>query len=303
MEKIVFVVGPTATGKTELAFDIARKIGGEIVSADSMLVYKEPCIITSKPPCFMLKKVKHHFVNIVSVKDEYDVSQYHKKASAIIKSLFERKVPVIVCGGTGLYMKILLDGIFKGASKDESLREGFIKEAEIKGKDALHKRLMEVDPESAEKIKPNDLKRIVRALEVYLLTGVPISELQKTKEGIWGNYPVEIFGLRLERAFLYEKINKRVDEMVELGAVEEVRKLISLPLSLTAGKIIGINELKRVINEDCSLEEAKSLMSKNTRNFAKRQVTWFKKDKRINWINIETRSTEEIAEKILKGNG
>ena len=301
MEKIVFVVGPTATGKTELAFDIARKIGGEIVSADSMLVYKEPCIITSKPPCFMLKKVKHHFVNIVSVKDEYDVSQYHKKASAIIKSLFERKVPVIVCGGTGLYMKILLDGIFKGASKDESLREGFIKEAEIKGKDALHKRLMEVDPESAEKIKPNDLKRIVRALEVYLLTGVPISELQKTKEGIWGNYPVEI--LRLERAFLYEKINKRVDEMVELGAVEEVRKLISLPLSLTAGKIIGINELKRVINEDCSLEEAKSLMSKNTRNFAKRQVTWFKKDKRINWINIETRSTEEIAEKILKGNG
>ncbi len=285
MKNIIFIVGPTATGKTELSFNLSKQIKAEIVSCDSMLVYREPKIITSKPPEKILKEIKHHFINIISVKDTYDVFQYYIEATKVISDLYLRRRPVVVCGGTGLYMKAILDGIFKGSSRNDKLRQNLEKEAKEKGNLSIYNKLKEIDPPAAEKISPNDTKRIIRALEVYYTTGIPISKKQKEKRGLWGKYPIKIFGLTMERKILYEKINKRTEEMFREGAVEEVKNLLEMPLSITAQKIIGISEIKGYLEGKYSLDYARNLMAKNTRNFAKRQFTWFKRDKRIQWID------------------
>jgi len=300
MSKIIFIVGPTATGKTEASFLLARKIGAEIVSADAMLVYEEPRIITSKPPAYMLKEVKHYFVSMVSVRDSYSVFDYSLSASKIIKDLVNKDIPIIVCGGSGLYIKAILDGIFEGPGKDENLRKKLAKTAQAHGNEYLYRKLKEVDPESAKKISFNDLRRIIRALEVYHLSGRPLSEKKKEAIGLWGKLSIQILGLRLKRKNLYERINKRTDEMFAQGAVDEVRDLLTIELSLTAKKILGISDIERFLNGDLNEEESKEILKKNTRNFAKRQVTWFKKDKRIQWISTDELSTEQVADAILR---
>jgi len=282
---VVFIIGPTATGKSELSFRIAKQAKAEIISCDSMLVYKEPRIITSKPPKYMLDEVRHHFIGIISVSESYDVFSYYTEAVKLITDLYTKKVPVVVCGGSGLYMKALLDGIFKGPSRNSELRSFLEEEAKTKGNSALYEKLKSVDPASARKISANDLKRIIRALEVYYAAGLPISEKQKEREGIWGKLPVKIFGLSYKRDELYRRIDERVDKMFDNGAIDEVNKLIKLPLSITAAKIIGIPEIKGYLDGKYSQDEAKSIMAQHTRNFAKRQFTWFKRDKRIKWIN------------------
>jgi len=287
MNNVVFIVGPTAAGKSEAAYSLARRLKAEIISADSMLVYKEPLIITAKPSSAILTEIPHHFVGIISVKQEYNVFDYCRDASAKIEALGEKNIPVIVCGGTGLYIKALLDGIFEGAGKDEKLRKQLEKKAEVNGRKSLHEELKKIDSKAAEKISPNDLKRIIRALEVYYTQGALISDKKKEAKGFWGKIPIKIFGLRMDRGLLYERINKRVDEMFENGAVEEVKKLLKMNLSFTAAKVIGIKEIRRFLEGNISEEEAKELMKKNTRNFAKRQLTWFRKDKRIEWVDVE----------------
>lgn len=298
--KIIFIVGPTATGKSEIAFKLAERICGCIISCDSMLVYKEPKIITSKPSPDILKKIKHYFVDIISVKDTYNVFLYFKEATELIKKLYKERIPTIVCGGTGLYFKALLDGIFEGASADEKLRQELKKEAEKKGKEYLYNKLKKIDPQTAEKISPSDLKRIIRALEVYYLTGKTISWYKKRSKGLWGEVPIKIFGLTLERNLLYKRINERVEDMFRKGAVEEVKKILEIGPSITAEKIIGIKEIGLFLEGQVSLEEAKELMKKNTRHFAKRQFTWFRKDERIDWIDVERKSLNSLVERILK---
>ncbi len=298
MYSVVFIVGPTAAGKTQAAFDIAKKTGAQIISCDSMLVYKEPRIITSKPPKYMLDEVRHHFVDIISVSESYDVYSYYTEALKLIADSYSKKVPVIICGGSGLYMKALLDGVFKGPSRNNELRASLESEARIKGNNVLHEKLKFVDPAAARKISPNDLKRIIRALEVYYTAGVPISEKQKEKEGIWGKFPVKIFGTGIERGRLYKRINERVNGMFNEGAVNEVNELIKLPLSVTAAKIIGISEIKGYLEGRYTYDEAKRLMAKNTRNFAKRQWAWFRRDKRIEWIDISD-NAEDLENNIL----
>jgi len=297
---IIFVVGPTATGKTAASFLLARKFGAEIVSADAMLVYKEPGIITSKPPLYILGQVKHHFVGVISVKESYSVFDYSLSASKVIEDLVNKDIPVIVCGGSGLYVKAILDGIFEGPGKDENLRKKLAEAARAHGNEYLYRKLEEADPESAKKISSNDLRRIIRALEVYSLSGRPLSEKKKEAAGLWGKLPIEIFGLRLKRKNLYQRINKRADEMFDRGAVDEVRDLLTIELSFTAGKILGISEIERFLNGDLNEEESKEILKKNTRNFAKRQVTWFKKDKRIQWIDVDELSTEQVTDAILR---
>lgn len=299
MSSIIFIVGPTATGKTELAYNIAKRVEAEIISCDSMLVYQEPKIITSKPPAYMLESVKHNFVNLISAKESYDVFTYYSQATKVITDLFARKVPVIVCGGTGLYAGAILDGIFSGASRVDSLRASLEEEAESKGKDSLYAKLKQIDPEAANKISPNDLKRIIRALEVYYLTGKTISQKHKERKGLWRSYPIKIFGLSLNRDLLYKRINNRVDKMFEQGVVEEVKTLLKLNLSLTAKKIIGIKEIAGFLEGKMSLTESKEEMKKNTRRFAKRQFTWFKKDHRVEWVDVENMSVDELSKKIL----
>ncbi|MEM7816782.1 MAG: tRNA (adenosine(37)-N6)-dimethylallyltransferase MiaA [Candidatus Aenigmatarchaeota archaeon] len=300
MHSVVFIVGPTATGKTEIAFLLTKELNGEIVSCDSTLVYKEPQIITSKPPSYMLEEVKHNFVGIISVEDDYNVFSYYTSAKKKILELVNENKFVCVCGGSGLYFQAILDGIFEGVGKDPNLRKELQEKAELYGTEFLYKKLQEVDYLTAEKISKNDLKRIIRALEVYYLTGIPISQKKIEAKGLYGNIHLKIFGLSLERKILYERINQRVEKMFNLGAVEEVKKLLKLNLSITAEKIIGIREIKAYLEGKYNLEKAKEEMKKNTRHFAKRQITWFKKDSRIDWIDIADLSAQEIKNLILE---
>jgi tRNA dimethylallyltransferase len=299
MFPIIFILGPTATGKTDVAFNLAKKIGAQIVSCDSMLVYKEPRIITGKPFQKYLDEIPHRFVDIISVTEDYDVFTYFQDATKSINDLYDRGIPVIVCGGTGMYAKAILDGIFEGAARDDTLRAELQEEARLKGNAYIHAKLRSVDPVSADKISPNDTKRIVRALEVYTLTGIPISLKQKEKEGISEKLPVSVMGLSLERKALYERINRRVDTMIAHGAAEEIKELRKLSLSRTAGKIIGIKEIGEYLENRCTLDEAKEAMKKNTRNFAKRQMTWFRAESRLQWIDVENKETGRIIEEIF----
>ncbi|MFA6282296.1 MAG: tRNA (adenosine(37)-N6)-dimethylallyltransferase MiaA [Candidatus Omnitrophota bacterium] len=297
MHNIVFIVGPTATGKTEVAFELAKKIKAEIISCDSMLFYKEASTVTSKPPEYMLKEVTHHFVGNISVKDTYSVFDYYTEAAQKIRNLFEKKIPQIVCGGSGLYVKALLDGIFGGVGEDKDLRKELEKQAQGFGKEYLHEELRKVDPETAGKI--SDLRRIIRALEVYRVTGVPLSQKKKEAKGLWGDLPIKMFGLRFKREALYERINKRVEDMFARGAVDEVKKLLQLDLSVTAEKIIGIKEIAGFLSGEYDIEKAKELMKNNTRHLAKRQMTWFKADKRIEWLDVDELTSVQVVDKLI----
>ncbi|MCK9614163.1 MAG: tRNA (adenosine(37)-N6)-dimethylallyltransferase MiaA [Candidatus Omnitrophica bacterium] len=297
MNEIIFIIGPTATGKTEIAHQFAKRINAEIVSADSMLFYKEVSIITSKPPEYMLKEVPHHFVNIISATQSYSVFDYFNAAVKIIQDIFARTCPIVVCGGSGLYIKALLDGIFGGVGEDKELRKKLETQAHKFGKEYLHEELRKVDPQTAERV--NDLRRIIRALEVYRLTGVPLSQKKQEAKGLWGNLPIKMFGLNFQREKLYERINKRVDVMFEGGAVREVESLLKLKLSSTSEKIIGIKEISGYLKGEYNIEQAKELMKKNTRNFAKRQLTWFRADKRIDWIDRDDLTPKQVVDRLL----
>ncbi|MCF7873381.1 MAG: tRNA (adenosine(37)-N6)-dimethylallyltransferase MiaA [Candidatus Omnitrophica bacterium] len=307
MSKIIFIVGPTATGKSDVAYLLAKRLKAEIISCDSMLVYKEPKIITAKPAKKMLSDIPHHFINLISVTEKYSVYDYYQKATKKIKELYNQNIPAVVCGGTGLYFKVLLDGIFLQSKKDDSLRKKLYQQAKEGGLGVLYKKLSRVDPKTSEKISENDQKRIIRALEVYYLTGKPISSKKKEAKGLWGKTPIKVFGLKLDRGKLYERIEQRVDDMFSQGAIDEVKGLLDKKLSLTAEKIIGINEIKDYLkNKGDSLHtgtvplvgEAKEKIKQNTRRFAKRQITWFKKDPRIEWIDAEGMAAEEVANMI-----
>ena len=299
--QIIFLVGPTAVGKSEVAVCLAEKINAEIISCDSMQIYKGMDIITSKPSLALRKKIPHHLIDAVSPAAEYNVSRYRRAALKKIKEVIERKKTPLFVGGTGLYMSILIDGIFKAKAEDKNIRERLYKEAKQKGNEYLYVKLKKVDPEAAVKIHPNDTKRIVRALEVFQATGKPISYLQKQRIGLAEKYQVRIFCLDIKRDKLYKRINERVEKMFSRGLEREVKELLKKRLSKTATFAIGIKELKGYFDGLYGLEEAKRLMKRNTRQYAKRQLTWFRKDKRINRINIkEEEKPKDIAKKIWK---
>lgn len=265
MTDIIFIVGPTATGKTEISFLLAKHLKGEVVSCDSMLLYKEPRIVISCPPDQMLSEVPHHFVGTISVKDTYNVFDYYCNATQKITELHSNDIPVVVSGGSGLYVKALLDGIFAGAGKDDQLRKSLEEKVRTKGSEFLFKELQKVDSDAAEKISPKDARRIIRALEVYSASGTTISNQQKKAEGLYGKLPIRVFGLRLSRAKLYERINERTEKMFTQGAVAEVEELLKQDLSFTAEKIIGIKEITDYLNDKYDLDAAKETMKRNTR--------------------------------------
>lgn len=300
-KRIIFIVGPTAAGKTQVAACLAKKLNGEIVSCDSMQVYKGMDIITSKPESALRKKAPHHLIGIIPPDKEYNVSRYYKEATRKVKEILEKgKTPLIV-GGTGLYMSILLDGIFKFNGKVSAMRNRLNKEALEKGSGCLYDRLKENDPAAASKIHPHDTRRIVRALEVYEATGMPISVLQKQRRGLYDEYETKVFCLNIARDKLYRRIDRRVERMFANGLVTEVKKLLKLRLSKTAKFAIGIKEVAGLLNGSLTPKEAKLLMQKNTRNYAKRQLTWFRKDKRITWVDIDDKEKPQgIVNRIWK---
>jgi tRNA dimethylallyltransferase len=300
-KRLVFLVGPTAAGKTEVAICLAKKMNAEIISCDSMQVYKGMGILTSKPTPALRKKVQHHLLNIISPEKEYNVSRYRKEACKKIKEVLAKGKAPLVVGGTGLYMSILLDGIFEIKSEDKILRLKLSREAAKKGSVYLHKRLARVDTWAALKIHPNDTKRIIRALEVFLTTGKPISELQKQRKGLSDEYAVNIFCLNMERDKLYRRIEGRVDKMFKAGLVAEVKRLLRRNLSRTACWAIGIKEIKGYLDGLHGLKEARELIKRNSCLYAKRQLTWFRKDKRIKWIEVTDKETpSSVANRILE---
>lgn len=298
---LAFLVGPTATGKTKTAACLAKKINAEIISCDSMQIYKGMDILVSMPSLGVRKKIPHHLVKFLKPSQEYNVSRYRSDAIKRAREVIKRgKIPLFV-GGTGHYMSILLDGIFKAKAQDKTLRKCLYKIAQDKGSGFLYERLSKIDPQAAGKIHPHDTKRMVRALEVFGVTGKPISEWQKDRRGIGEDYRIKIFCLDMPRDKLYQRIDCRVEKMFRQGLVAEVRKVLKTKLSKTASYAIGIRELAGYFQGNYGLAEAKRLIKRNTRLYAKRQLTWFRKDKRIEWIKIKNNEKpKDIAKRLWR---
>jgi tRNA dimethylallyltransferase len=297
---VIFIVGPTSSGKSVVAVRLAQKLSGEIISCDSMQVYKGMDVVTRAPGDDLLSGIRHHLIRMVSPEKEFNAARFVREAGNIIDSVISGgRMPVIV-GGTGLYVKALVDGIFVSPPKDTELRRNLREMALEKGREYLYRQLKEVDPETAAGLHPNDMRRIIRALEVYRLTGRTIHEKKSGSEGISRKYDCRIFGLKVPRKTLYARIDAVVEDMFREGLVNEVMKLKRRKLSLTAEKALGIKEISDFLSGEISLEKAKEELKKNTRRYAKRQMTWFRADRRIMWVNADDRDADDIAEDILR---
>lgn len=287
MRKILIIVGPTGVGKSKVAFDLARRFNGEIVNADSRQIYKELVIGASKPPTTHFAQIPHHLFDAASLDDPWDAKRFQVEADRILEEISARGRLPIVVGGTGLYVRALLYGLFEGPSADESIRGEIRKEIEEKGLPAVYEKLAAVDREIGKFIHPNDEMRIVRALEVFRLTGRPISQLQADKPFGDRRYDALKIGLVSERAQIYRQIGQRVDDMIREGLKVEVAALRNRwgPLPVLR-RSIGYKEwLREEVKEKEVVEEIK----KNSRNLAKRQLSWFRSEKDIVWFDAADR--------------
>jgi tRNA dimethylallyltransferase len=299
---LIFIVGPTAVGKSEVGLCLASRLKAEIVCCDALQVYREILIASDKPSAQLRMKVPHHLVDILSVTQDFNVARYRQLAVSAIGDIHARGKTPLVVGGSGMYMSVLLDGIFEEMPGDEDLRGKLTQELSSKGSAVLHERLKALDPKAAGKIHPNDPQRIIRALQVVISTGKAISSLQEKREGLWGKMPVKIFALDRPRQELYQRAQARVEEMFAKGLVEEIKRVEALPLSNTARKLIGIPEVMGYLKGEYDLERAKYLMKLHTRHYVKRQLTWFRRDKRLEWIDIDqNQSAADIADIIEFG--
>ncbi len=291
----LLILGVTASGKGRLAFELAEKLEAEIISVDSMKVYRRMDIGTAKPPKELLERIKYHLIDVVEPSEAFSVGSFLDLARDAIEQIKGRKRKIIAVGGTALYIKALLYGLFEGPGSDKRIRAELQAEAEAEGLEQLHRRLTQIDPVAAERINCNDRKRIIRALEVYKLTGKPISSLQQQFDA---EHNWTIIGLRRGKSVENSRINQRVKKMIEAGLVDEVKGLLAgeKPLSQQTRCAIGYAEIIEHLNGKMSLEDATELIKKNTRRFAKNQRTWFKTFKNVNWLDIEA---EEPAEKIF----
>lgn len=302
---VIAIVGPTASGKTELSVELAFKFSGEIISSDSMQIYKEFDICTAKPGKEQLTIVKHYFIDEMSVQERFSVADYVKRAHIYAKEISKNnKVPIVV-GGTGLYVDSFLKNInFEKNEPNHATRENLYKDS-LEDLNKLYRDLRCVDETTANQIHPNDRKRIIRALEFYYSHGYPISEQVRKSMLIDTPYNTVFIGLNFQnRNILYERINSRVDNMIKNGLVQEVEDIFELRPSDTASVAIGYKEMLPYIKGECSLDEAIENLKRGTRKYAKRQITWFKRNKDINWIYIDKYTSFEgvisEAEKIVK---
>jgi len=295
---MILILGVTASGKGRLAFDLAQSLGAEIISIDSMKVYRRMDIGTAKPPQQARQRIKYHLIDIAEPSDSFSVGAFRDAALGAIEQIISLNRPVIAVGGTALYIKALLYGLFEGPGTDQQIRAELKAWAQVQGLAELYCELTKIDPVAAERINPNDSKRIIRALEVYQLTGKPISSLQKQWDNSVPKHDWTIIGLRREKTEESKRINSRVKKMVDAGFVDEVKSLLAeeKPLSKQARCAIGYAEIIEYLNGHISLEEATELIKKNTRRLAKNQRTWFKTFKNVHWLDIEP---DEPPEKIL----
>ena len=299
---MILILGVTASGKSKLAFDLAQTTGAEIVSIDSMKVYKRMDIGTAKPASERQKQVKYHLIDVVEPFESFSVDRFLALTDAAIEQIQAAGKPVIAAGGTAMYIKTLLYGLFEGPPAEDKLRQELKDRVQTEGTAKLHAELTAIDPTAAERIHPNDERRIIRALEVYQLTGKPISSFQKQFESQQMRRDWTIIGLRRPKTIESSRINLRVKKMIEAGLVDEVRSLLAedKPLSKQAGCAIGYAEIIDHLNGNLSLEEAIEKIKINTRRLAKGQRTWFKTFKNVNWIDAAEEDTaDDILQKTL----
>lgn len=305
MKQDLFILaGPTAVGKTDISIKLAEKLNGEIISADSMQIYKHMDIGSAKITEEEKHGIKHYMIDFVDPLDEFSVAEFKEKSKNTIESIASKgKLPMIV-GGTGFYIDSLIFNYdFANTYKDEEYREYLKNLADKKGKEYVHELLKDIDEESYKRLYPNDLKRVIRALEVFKLTNKTISEFNEEQDKFDIPYNVYYFVLNMDRSKLYERINKRVDIMIERGLVEEVKMLRSMGCTadMQSMKGIGYKEILYYLDRKMTLEDAIELIKKGSRNYAKRQLTWFRKDKRVIWIDKDQYENDsEICNAIIE---
>lgn len=290
--KVVVIVGPTASGKTAVSIELAKKINGEIISADSMQIYKYMDIGTAKPTLEEMQGIKHYMLDVVMPDETFNVAKYKSMAESAIEGILKKgKVPIIV-GGTGLYINTLVDGIeFADVPGDEEYRNELIEKGYREGAMSIYKELEKIDSESAKKIDPNNIRRVARALEIYKVTGKTKTQLDiESRKEV--KYDYRLFGMEWDRETLYNRIDLRVDKMIEAGLIDEVRNVTEkFKISNTAVQGLGYKEVIEFLNGNISYEEMIEKLKLETRHYAKRQLTWFRRDKRIKWIKPDENAT------------
>ena len=294
----ILILGVTAGGKGKMAFELAKKVNAEIISIDSMKVYRRMNIGTAKPSKEVQKQVNYHLIDVVEPSESFSVDAFLSLTEQAVKDIEAKGKPVVAVGGTAMYIKALLHGIFDGPSTDDNIRRQLKQQISELGLAELHKKLTLVDPAAAERIHPNDEKRIIRALEVYELTGKPISDFQQQ----FSAEPKDdwlVIGLQREKTDASHRINNRVKKMIELGLVDEVKALLAEPnpLSMQARCAIGYAEIIDYLAGKETLENSIEQIKINTRRFAKAQRTWFKTFRFVNWLDI---SENDTAEQVLE---
>ena len=283
---LLVIAGPTASGKTGLSLELAERFGGEIVSADSMQIYKRMTIGTAKPTPEEMQGIPHHLIDFLEPGESFSVAEYVALAREVIADIAGRhRLPILV-GGTGLYISSLLDNItFAETGPSAVIREHYKELAECEGKEAVWRRLMAVDPETAAGLHPNNIGRVIRALELYELTGIPISRHKELSRQQPSPYEAVCIALDYRsRQTLYDRIDRRVDQMVEAGLVEEARELIASGYSATAAQAIGYKELLPYLEGTMPLGDCLDRIKMQSRRYAKRQLTWFRRDPRYRWF-------------------
>ncbi|MGB3019143.1 MAG: tRNA (adenosine(37)-N6)-dimethylallyltransferase MiaA [Ignavibacteria bacterium] len=303
----IAVMGPTASGKTDVAFILAQRLGGEIISADSRQVYKGMPIATAQPSGDQLASVVHHFISILKPDEEFSAGEFAKGSRDIIEECFSKGIVPIIAGGSGLYLRALTDGFYREEIKSPEVRKELNNLLAEKGREHLYELLLRVDPESASKTSANFSRRVFRALEVFYITGRKFSEIQKVNE--IPDFETVKFAIDYPRDVLYERINSRVLGMLERGLVDEVRKLMHENYHYTTHNSVnsvGIKEVMMYLEGKSGFDETVSLIQQNSRRFAKRQLTWLRKERDLIWIDVNNvreednkTANEQIAEKIL----
>ena len=299
-KRIIVITGPTAAGKSRAALEVARSLREEgyrpfIISADSVQVYRYMEIGTDKLPPYKRQEFPHYLIDVADPNEDFNAEDFRRHSDELIMGSKDDEIP-IVAGGTAFYTRSLLYGLFAGPGRDKELRERLHREIEKQGTEALHDRLSSIDPEAAGRIHPHDHVRIVRALEVFELTGKPITGHFREQAGPAPRYRALLMGLCREREKMYEKINRRVDEMVEQGLVEEVQKLRSMGYGpdLKSQQALGYRQMHMYLDGKVDLEEAIYLTKRDTRHFARRQLTWLRKEEGLLWVPAD--NSEEMTD-------
>ena len=299
--KLTVIAGPTASGKTACAVELCLKAGGEVVSADSMQVYRGMDILTASPTVAEMRGVPHHMLGVIDPAEKFSAARYREMANSCIADILNRGKRAVLCGGTGLYINAVTRPMAFSERCDAELRRALMDiAAQPGGRRQLHDMLSEIDPEAAEKLHENDVRRVSRAIEVYRLTGRTQREQAELDAAREGDYDERLFVLSWPREVLYRRIDQRVERMLEAGLVDEVKRLrADEARHPTALQAIGYKEIAAALDGALSMDEAIALVKQLSRNYAKKQMTWFRRDPRAIWIEAEGRGADDIADEIL----